>query len=132
MPILAKFNAHFAQFLSGRKAANLAGVLFGSVVQLEVEGAWQPPSPILLSNYCVPDNLNCHVVPLSYMWGAGVHVGLLTVYDCPIKVDLYLLRPVRGLTTITEVWQMHRTRVSPSMITLMKSSGRVRARWALL
>ena len=32
MPILAKFNAHFAQFLSGRKAANLAGVLFGSVV----------------------------------------------------------------------------------------------------
>ncbi|MDB2499212.1 hypothetical protein N9X90_08535, partial [Alphaproteobacteria bacterium] len=33
MPILAKFNAYFAQFLSGRKEASLAGVLFGSFVQ---------------------------------------------------------------------------------------------------
>ena len=32
MPILAKFNAHLAQFLLGRRAASLAGVLFGSVV----------------------------------------------------------------------------------------------------
>ena len=47
MPILAKFNAHFAQFLSGRKAANLAGVLFGSVVlALTVSGAAHAAAPV--------------------------------------------------------------------------------------
>jgi len=47
MPILAKFNAHFAQFLSGRKAANLAGVLFGSVVlALTATGAAHAAAPV--------------------------------------------------------------------------------------
>ena len=47
MPILAKFNANFAQFLSGRKAANLAGVLFGSVVlALTVSGAAHAAAPV--------------------------------------------------------------------------------------
>ena len=47
MPILAKFNAHFAQFLSGRKAANLAGVLFGGVVlALTASGAAQAAAPV--------------------------------------------------------------------------------------
>ena len=47
MPILAKFNANFAQFLSGRKAANLAGVLFGSVVlALNVSGAAHAAAPV--------------------------------------------------------------------------------------
>ena len=47
MQILAKFNAHFAQFLSGRKAANLAGVLFGSVVlALTVSGAAHAAAPV--------------------------------------------------------------------------------------
>jgi cytochrome c oxidase subunit 2 len=47
MPILAKFNAHFAQFLSGRRAANLAGVLFGSVVlALTATGAAYAAAPV--------------------------------------------------------------------------------------
>ena len=47
MPILAKFNANFAQFLSGRKAANLAGVLFGSVVlALTASGAAHAAAPV--------------------------------------------------------------------------------------
>ena len=47
MPILAKFNANFAQFLSGRKAANLAGVLFGSVVlALTATGAAHAAAPV--------------------------------------------------------------------------------------
>ena len=47
MPILAKFNAHFAQFLSGRKAANLAGVLFGSVVlALTATGVAHAAAPV--------------------------------------------------------------------------------------
>jgi len=47
MPILAKFNAHLAQFLSGRKAANLAGVLFGSVVlALTATGAAHAAAPV--------------------------------------------------------------------------------------
>jgi cytochrome c oxidase subunit 2 len=47
MPILAKFNAYFAQFLSGRKAANLAGVLFGSVVlALTATGAAHAAAPV--------------------------------------------------------------------------------------
>ena len=47
MPILAKFNANFAQFFSGRKAANLAGVLFGSVVlALTVSGAAHAAAPV--------------------------------------------------------------------------------------
>ena len=47
MPILAKFNANFAQFLSGRKAANLAGVLFGSVVlALTGSGAAHAAAPV--------------------------------------------------------------------------------------
>ena len=47
MPISAKFNAQFAQFLSGRKAANLAGVLFGSVVlALTVSGAAHAAAPV--------------------------------------------------------------------------------------
>ena len=47
MPILAKFNAHFAQFSSGRKAANLAGVLFASVVlALTATGAAHAAAPV--------------------------------------------------------------------------------------
>jgi cytochrome c oxidase subunit 2 len=47
MPILATFNAYFAQFLSGRKAANLAGVLFGSVVlALTATGAAHAAAPV--------------------------------------------------------------------------------------
>ena len=47
MPILAKFNAQFAQFLSGRKAASLAGVLFGSVVlALTASGAAHAAAPV--------------------------------------------------------------------------------------
>ena len=47
MPILAKFNAHFAQFLSGHKAASLASVLFGSVVlTLTASGAAHAAAPV--------------------------------------------------------------------------------------
>ena len=47
MPILAKCNAHFAQFLSGRKGASLAGVLFGSVVlALTASGAAHAAAPV--------------------------------------------------------------------------------------
>jgi cytochrome c oxidase subunit II len=47
MPILAKFNAYFAQFLLGRRAANLAGVLFGSfVLALTASGAAHAAAPV--------------------------------------------------------------------------------------
>jgi cytochrome c oxidase subunit 2 len=47
MPILAKFNAHFAQFLSGRKAANFAGILIGSVVLvLTASGVASAAAPV--------------------------------------------------------------------------------------
>ena len=47
MPILAKFNAHFAQFLSGHKATSLAGSLFGSVVlALTASGAAHAAAPV--------------------------------------------------------------------------------------
>ncbi len=47
MPILAKFNAQFARFLSGSKAASLAGVLFGSVVlALTAPGAAHAAAPV--------------------------------------------------------------------------------------
>ena len=47
MPILAKCNAHFAQFLSGRKGASLAGVLFGSVVlALTASGVAHAAAPV--------------------------------------------------------------------------------------
>ena len=47
MPIVAKFNAHFAQFLLGCRAANLAGVLFGSVaLALTVPGAAYAAAPV--------------------------------------------------------------------------------------
>jgi len=47
MPILAKFNALFAQFLSGRKAANLAGVLFGGIaLALSATGMAMAAAPV--------------------------------------------------------------------------------------
>jgi len=47
MPILAKFNALFAQFLSGRKAANLAGVLFGGIaLALSATGVAMAAAPV--------------------------------------------------------------------------------------
>jgi len=47
MPILAKFNALLAQFLSGRKAAKLAGVLCGGVaLALSATGAAMAAAPV--------------------------------------------------------------------------------------
>jgi cytochrome c oxidase subunit 2 len=47
MPILAKFNALLAQFLSGRKAAELAGVLCGGVaLALSATGAAMAAAPV--------------------------------------------------------------------------------------
>jgi len=47
MPILAKFNALFAQFLSGRKAANLASVLFGGIaLALSATGVAMAAAPV--------------------------------------------------------------------------------------
>ena len=47
MPILAKFNALFAQFLSGRKAANPAGVLFGGIaLALSATGVAMAAAPV--------------------------------------------------------------------------------------
>jgi len=47
MPILAKFNALFAQFLSGRKAANPAGVLFGGIaLALSATGMAMAAAPV--------------------------------------------------------------------------------------
>jgi len=47
MPILAKFNALVAQFLSGRKAANLAGVLFGGIaLALSATGVAMAAAPV--------------------------------------------------------------------------------------
>ena len=47
MPILAKFNALLAQFLSGRKAAKLAGVLCGGVaLALSATGATMAAAPV--------------------------------------------------------------------------------------
>ena len=47
MPILAKFNALLAQFLSGRKAAKLAGVLCGGVaLALSTTGAAMAAAPV--------------------------------------------------------------------------------------
>jgi len=47
MPILAKFNALVAQFLSGRKAANLAGVLFGGIaLALSATGMAMAAAPV--------------------------------------------------------------------------------------
>ena len=47
MPLLAKFNALLAQFLSGRKAAKLAGVLCGGVaLALSATGAAMAAAPV--------------------------------------------------------------------------------------